>query len=156
MHHIGGTMSPMASKTIRGEAEMTTVAEELLSILPQKKSANTLALSGELGAGKTALVRALARQLGVSEHITSPTFVIMKTYTPSQHASFETLVHIDAYRVEDPAEMEVLGLSELFQKERTLICIEWPEHIQELIPKDALSVRIEVTGEAERNVTYGN
>jgi tRNA threonylcarbamoyladenosine biosynthesis protein TsaE len=146
----------MPVRTIENEEAMPTVADEILSILPQKKGANVLALSGELGAGKTAFVRALAEQLGVREHITSPTFVIMKTYTVPDNENISTLVHIDAYRVEDVREMDVLGIPGLMQQEKTLICIEWPEHIKELIPADALPVRFEAgENNEERTITYG-
>lgn len=133
---------------------MATIAEEILSALPQKDTANVLTLSGELGAGKTVLVRAIARALGITEHVTSPTFVIMKTYDVPEHYLAKRLVHIDAYRVEDIGEMRVLKLPELFKEEGALICIEWPEHIRELVPDDARTIHIDITGEEKRTIAY--
>jgi tRNA threonylcarbamoyladenosine biosynthesis protein TsaE len=138
------------------EEEMATVASEILSILPQKDSAHVLALSGELGAGKTAFVKALARELGIPEHITSPTFVIMKSYKIPQHDWIKKLVHIDAYRIEDINEMKVLALDELYKEAGSIICIEWPERIEGLIPSDAFSIQIAIQKGEQRTVVYGD
>ncbi len=132
---------------------MTTFAEEILSILPQKKSAHIIALSGELGAGKTTFTKALARKLGIVEHVTSPTFVVMKVYEVSEHSWIRKLVHIDAYRIEDIDEMRVLNLNDICTEEGTVVCIEWPENIAALIPEDALQIRIDVEGSEGRVVT---
>ncbi|MDB9944449.1 tRNA (adenosine(37)-N6)-threonylcarbamoyltransferase complex ATPase subunit type 1 TsaE [bacterium] len=144
----------MSQKVINTEVEMTTLAEEVLSILPQKKTAHVIALSGDLGAGKTTFVKALAKLLGITEHITSPTFVIMKQYDVLDHYLVSKLIHIDAYRIEDIAEMEVIGLPELVEKQQTLICIEWPEKIEEILPKDILSIHIEINEDGTRTVIY--
>jgi tRNA threonylcarbamoyladenosine biosynthesis protein TsaE len=85
-------------------------------------------LSGHLGAGKTAFTKAVGRELGITEEITSPTFVIMKVY-PTNHSHFKRLIHIDAYRMEEKAEMDVLKLDELESDPRSLIIIEWPENV---------------------------
>jgi len=115
-----------------------------------------VALSGDLGAGKTTFTQALARTLGVVEDVTSPTFVIMKGYElpagEKMARPFSHLIHIDAYRIEDIDEMRVLGFAELLKVKGTIICIEWAENIAALIPEDALRVMIEIVGEA-REVT---
>jgi tRNA threonylcarbamoyladenosine biosynthesis protein TsaE len=85
-------------------------------------------LSGHLGAGKTAFTKAVGRELGITEEITSPTFVIMKVY-PSNHPHFTKLIHIDAYRMEEKAEMDVLKLGELRNDPGSIIIIEWPENV---------------------------
>ena len=145
----------MPQRVITDESELATTAEEILSILPQKTVAHVIGLTGELGVGKTAFVKAIARQLGITEHITSPTFVIMKMYDVAGHEQFRELIHIDAYRIEDIEEMRVLRLDELYQKEGTLICIEWPERISEVVPKDTLHIEIEMDTEGVRTFTYG-
>lgn len=146
----------MTLRTISGEQEMTTIAEEILSILPQKEGAHVIALSGDLGAGKTTFTKALAKLLGIVEHITSPTFVIMKSYQVPQHDWIKKLVHIDAYRVEDVDELKVLDLPSLYQETGTIMCIEWPEHMPGLIPEDALRVDIQAGEGDERTVSYGS
>lgn len=113
--------------------------------------AKVLALSGDLGAGKTTFMQALALAAGVSEMVTSPTFVIMKQYTLPQSDQF--LVHIDAYRIESPDEMRVLGLPELLKDPRAVVCIEWAERIAELLPSDVLTLTFAVTASGERTLT---
>lgn len=95
-------------------------------------------LSGHLGAGKTAFVKLIAKELGVVGTVTSPTFVIMKIYPTNLSSSilnniegrkFERLVHIDAYRLEKAGELEVLNLHKLIEDKNNLIMVEWPENV---------------------------
>lgn len=106
-----------------------------------------IALQGDLGAGKTTFVQELGKHFDIKETITSPTFTIMKQYELT-HEKFDLLVHIDAYRIEDEAETGPLHLEEIFQRPRTLVCIEWPEQIPTAIPQTAVQVSIEI-GENE-------
>ena len=135
---------------------MKNIVEEILSTLPQKKSAHTITLSGDLGAGKTSFVKALAKELGVVEHVTSPTFVIMKKYSVEGHYLVKTLIHIDAYRVEDINEMDVIGLEDLVKEEGSMVCIEWPEKIKSRIPEEALHISITTESDHSRTITYGD
>lgn len=144
----------MEELQITSAAGMDTVAAALLTKVPQDDTgAVVIALSGDLGAGKTTLVQALAKQLKIAETITSPTYVVMKKYeVPQSEATarptrFTNLVHIDAYRIEDVDEMRVLRFAELLQEKGTIMCIEWPEHIAPLIPTDAIRVAIAIAGE---------
>ncbi|MCD5382159.1 MAG: tRNA (adenosine(37)-N6)-threonylcarbamoyltransferase complex ATPase subunit type 1 TsaE [Candidatus Pacebacteria bacterium] len=143
----------MATTTIHTPTELTTLAEEVISILPQKNNAHVIALAGTLGAGKTTFVQALAERLGVVEYVTSPTFVIMKRYEV-EHEWIRQLVHIDAYRVDDVAEMEVLHVDELLKAPGAVVCIEWPERIAELLPKDRLDMSFMVGEGDARTVEY--
>lgn len=87
-------------------------------------------LSGHLGAGKTAFVKALAKELMIDEDVTSPTFVIMKVYEiPKRALPWKRLVHIDAYRLEKIQELEALRYEELVADPHNLIVIEWPENV---------------------------
>ena len=133
-------------------AVQDVVTDELNS---DNNGARVLALSGNLGAGKTTLVQDLARQLGVKETVTSPTFVIMKRYDLPEGQRFDTLIHIDAYRVESPEELEILGLPEDLANPRNLICIEWAEKIPTLIPSSATKLSLALTGE-KRQMTLEN
>ena len=128
------------------------MSEAAAAVLKQVAVRNTgavvVALSGDLGAGKTTLTQALAAALGITETITSPTYVVMKRYELPAPAlgRFDSLVHIDAYRIEDVDEMRVLKFPELLAEKDTIICIEWPEHIAALIPDGAITVAIELAG----------
>ena len=145
-------MSLIQTKTAE---ELELVAKELLQLCESTKTeqAKVIALKGDLGAGKTTLVQHLSRCLGVEETVVSPTYVVMKRYElPTDMFGYNTLLHIDAYRIEDIDEMRVLQFSELLKEKDTIICIEWPERIAELIPEDAIEVSIEIE-EPGRRIT---
>lgn len=86
-------------------------------------------LSGHLGAGKTSFTKLLAKELGITETVTSPTFVIMKIYEiPAGTSSFKRLVHIDAYRLEKRNELEALDFERISSDPHNLMIVEWPEN----------------------------
>ncbi len=146
----------MSTTIVKEEIELEHVARKLLSTLSTVDQAPVVALTGDLGAGKTALTKAIARILGVTEHVTSPTFVIMKSYSLPSEQRFSELTHIDAYRIESDDELRVLGFEELLSLPKRLVVIEWPERIQGQIPPHALHVRIEIGQNGERIITYGD
>lgn len=116
-----------------------------------------LGLSGDLGAGKTTFSKAVAKELGIQEVVTSPTFGIQKQYkvlNPKYSDIFSEFVHIDAYRIEDIKETEPLRFVELFKKPNTLIFIEWPEKIAEILPEDSIVLSFETIDENTRKISY--
>lgn len=150
----------MEKLDISEQSELDNVVTHALQNVLKRKIENTaavLALSGDLGAGKTAFVKALSHTFGITDEVTSPTFVIMKRYEipESENAqSFSTLVHIDAYRIEDVDEMRVLRFEEILAEKETIICIEWAENIQQLLPEHTVYMDIEITGENTRSITF--
>lgn len=102
--------------------------------------ASTLALYGDLGAGKTTFTQTLGEILGVGEDITSPTFVIMKRYQTTND-TFRSLIHIDAYRLENPDELLVLGFKDWLNEEQTLIVIEWADKVESILPPAAAKLQ---------------
>ncbi len=114
--------------------------------------ATVLGLSGDLGAGKTAFTKLLAEHLGVTEHVTSPTFVIQKNYATTD-TRFTTLVHIDAYRLASGQELAPLRWQETCATPNTLIIIEWPEQVRDALPDDTITLSFAVTGDTERTIT---
>lgn len=145
----------MTETTIHSLEELRRVAREVLQMTVFKECAQVIALSGDLGAGKTAFVKELATHLGIPETITSPTFVIMKSYQVLNHPPLKTLTHIDAYRIESDEEMRVLGFLDMIQDCGRLLCIEWPEKIPNLIPSHALKVHIALNADGTRTISYG-
>jgi len=133
-------------------ADFNTVIEALIPVLLER-SVRVIALSGDLGAGKTTFTQQLAKRLGVTDQVTSPTFVIMRSYATTD-AHFKKLVHIDAYRFLEVREAEVLGMADVLKEEGTLAVIEWPEHIAALIPKEAIRMSIVSEANEVRRVTY--
>ncbi len=147
--------SHMIQERIFSEQNLTNLAEEIISVLPQKETAHVIALHGDLGAGKTTFVKTLAKQLGVLETVTSPTFVVMKQYSVEDGPTMiDRLIHIDAYRIEDVEEMRVLHFNELLRKPDTIICIEWAERIRNLLPQDHIAITFTIGAELyERAIT---
>ena len=113
------------------------VTEHGIRLGEEAMPGQVIALTGDLGAGKTTLTKAIARGLGVSEMITSPTFTIVKEYRSGRLPLF----HFDVYRIGDIDEMYELGYEEYFYGDG-LCVIEWADLIEELIPEDALKISI--------------
>jgi tRNA threonylcarbamoyladenosine biosynthesis protein TsaE len=135
--------------------ELQRAAEDLTRTLQPGEHATVIALSGDLGAGKTSFAQGIARALGVSETVSSPTFVIEKIYA-LEAQPFERLVHIDAYRITGVKEMEVLGWKAVLEDPGNLIVIEWPEKIADIVPKNAIRLRFDITNDGRTITTYGN
>lgn len=116
--------------------------------LGQNASPGTvIALTGDLGTGKTALTKAIAEGLGVTETITSPTFTIVKEYRSGRLPLF----HFDVYRIGDIDEMYELGYEEYFFGDGVCV-VEWADLIEELIPEDAMRISIEYGQKEEERI----
>lgn len=124
--------------------EIVTVISDKHTTSDQQKAC-VVCLHGDLGAGKTTMTQFFGKLLGVSEIITSPTFVIKKSYITS-HNLFNQLVHIDAYRLENEKNLDVFQFNQDITTPNTLIVIEWPELITSIIPRDAFQIIINHTG----------
>lgn len=143
---------------VKDLVELEKFAGELLREILSKKlssdKATIIALTGDLGAGKTAFVQLVAKELGITEIVTSPTFSIMKLYAITADNNFAKLVHVDAYRIEDISELKPLRFEEIIGDKNNLICIEWPEKIQSVLPNNILSVSIKILPDESRLITY--
>ncbi|HEY0863128.1 MAG TPA: tRNA (adenosine(37)-N6)-threonylcarbamoyltransferase complex ATPase subunit type 1 TsaE [Lacunisphaera sp.] len=118
-------------------AEQTrALAAELAAALPPD---TTLALHGDMGVGKTTFVQGLAQGLGVHEHVTSPTFAIYSVY----QGTAKKLIHLDAYRLEQEAQIESLLLDE-FLVSPYLLAVEWPEKTGTWLPKEAWHLTLSI------------
>ncbi len=146
----------METFVVREIGELEVVAKQVLAVLESKLVADgpaVLALSGDLGSGKTTFMQVVARMLGVTEVVVSPTFVVMKHYVlPTENSVFTDLYHLDAYRIEDEDEMRPLGFSELLALPRALIAIEWAERIASLLPENTTKLSFHITGDT-RTIT---
>lgn len=142
----------MKSSAVSMEGLEKMACEFATRLVPKKEGATVVALSGDLGAGKTAFARALARAFGIEEAVTSPTFVIEKIYIPTK-GPFSRFIHIDAYRLNGKHDLEVLGWKELLQAPANLILLEWPERVLERIPQSAIRINLEFIDESTREVT---
>ena len=108
------------------------------------KNGDVVLLKGEMGAGKTVFVKGIAKALGITERITSPTYAYMNDYDGK-------LYHYDCYRLSSGEDAESLGLTDYFYADGIRV-IEWSENIADVLPKNAISVTIEKTGENQRRI----
>ncbi len=141
-------------KIVGLEAMNIESAQFAKSLVPYGDRATIVALSGDLGVGKTSYVQGVARALGVRDKVTSPTFVLEKIYN-LENQKFSRLVHIDAYRLNGIEELHAIGWDDIVTDPNNLILIEWPEKVANAIPKSAIRISLEGSGES-REITYKN
>jgi tRNA threonylcarbamoyladenosine biosynthesis protein TsaE len=113
----------------------------------QLRASDVIALSGELGAGKTTLARGILRGLGFSGDVASPTFPIVQPY---DHLD-PPLWHVDLYRIESPAELDQLALDEA--KQEAALVIEWPERLGDALWEESLQLRLDMERGGARSLT---
>ena len=130
---------------LEGEAALAAFAAGLA---PLVRAGDVIALSGELGAGKTSFARGLIHALGHAGEVPSPTFTLVQTYHPP--AVRLPVWHADLYRLDAPEDALPLGLGEA---DDALLLIEWPERLGRFLPADALRLRLDGAGTAARILT---
>jgi len=135
--------------------ELSSVARALILHATDRSdtSAVVLALSGDLGTGKTTLSQEVARILGVSEKIISPTFVIMKKYKTDDKV-FKHLVHIDAYRLNHSGELLKLEWESILANPENLVIVEWPEHVKECFDKKTCHIKLSHINNETRRIEF--
>jgi tRNA threonylcarbamoyladenosine biosynthesis protein TsaE len=149
---------------IKTERDLEKLAEDILELATDQKyhHAAVWALQGELGSGKTTFTKNLAKILGITESITSPTFVIQKTFNinkkefqkEEQNFSlpFTQLIHIDSYRLDLSQELVHLGWSDNLNQKENLIVVEWPERITDILPSQHILLKFSHVDETTREV----
>lgn len=125
---------------------LTEVAEATIESLDGR---NVVAFCGTMGAGKTTLISAIMEYLGSSDNVTSPTFALVNQYST---ANGDTVYHFDFYRINRIEEVFDMGYEEYFYS-GDLCLIEWPELIEDLLPEEAMVVKIDVLSPTERRFT---
>ena len=129
------------------------LSDKLEEIGSKNEQATLVCLSGNLGSGKTTLTQFVAETLGIKDSVTSPTFVIEKIYRIKGKV-FEHLVHIDAYRLKDGEELISLGWEEIIKNKKNLIFLEWPENVSEVLPEKFLKIKLEITENENRKISF--
>mgnify|MGYP001598287627 FL=1 len=114
------------------------LGEELRLSFPGEH-ATVVALSGELGAGKTFFTKGIAEGLGIRSRVQSPTFVLMKRYSISKSV-FHDLWHVDCYRIGSVRELRSLGFKNILEDPGNIVVIEWPERIAKILPHKMLRI----------------
>lgn len=117
--------------------------------LGQEIKTGVIALTGELGAGKTIFVQGFAKAFGVKDKIISPTFVLIR-----QHKFGKSILyHIDLYRLKNRINIKELGIEEIISNPDNLVLIEWAEKIDKDLPKKTTLINIEKINDTERLIT---
>ena len=129
--------------TTRSAAETIDLGRKIGAVL---KPNDVIALTGQLGAGKTTLIQGIAEGIGVKAYVTSPTFIIINEY-----AGRLPFYHIDLYRLDEGLEIADLGIEEYFNRGGVCV-IEWAEKLGELLPQAAAKIEIEWISENEREI----
>lgn len=159
------TVSPNQTKNLAEK-----LAKQILLVksdLASRERALIIGLFGDLGAGKTTFIQGFAKGLGIKQKIISPTFVIMKNYKlPAYRTSKQTihlrqsfggqasykLIHIDAYRLENPKELISLNWNELIKNPRNIILVEWADKIKKILPKNSAKISFKHCGKNKREI----
>lgn len=125
--------------------ETKRIAAKLTKQIPH----GVIALTGELGAGKTTFVQGFAKGLGIQDKIISPTFVLIRQH-PIPNTT-RVLYHIDLYRLEDVKSFQQLGLEEIWSNPNNIVLIEWAEKLKQL-PKGTIKISIQKEGSDKRRL----
>jgi len=116
-----------------------------------RTKATIFALHGDLGSGKTNFAQAVAKELGITETVPSPTFIIVRAYNIKRN-QFTKFIHIDAYRLKGEDELHQIGWDDIKNSPRNLVLIEWADRIEKAIPKDAIKINFEFVDKNTRNI----
>lgn len=148
------TKGPEETRRLGGKIAVDLITNYELRIT---NYAIVLALSGELGSGKTTFIQGFASGLGVKQRIISPTFIIVRRYVISPITNHQSPItnfyHIDLYRLEQNVESEVknLGIKDIWNNPENVVAIEWAEKIKKLLPKNTIWIKFEnIDGEQRR------
>jgi tRNA threonylcarbamoyladenosine biosynthesis protein TsaE len=131
------------------------IQNQITPLCTKKDSACVFALVGDLGAGKTTFSKTFLHEIGVTQHVQSPTFSIINSYDIS-FQNFTKVFHIDVYRIEDIRELEVLHVDEIFSNPQHIVVIEWADKVRSHIPKDAVWIYFEHDTMETRSVEIKN
>jgi len=126
-------------------SDIKSVAKKLIHLASEQR---IWVLKGNMGAGKTTLIKAIAEEFGISEKVSSPTFSLVNQY---QNEDGDVFYHFDFYRVDDPEEVLEIGIDEYFYSGK-YCWIEWAEKIPAYIPENFLYIEIKVNADESRSI----
>lgn len=126
-----------------------TGIEEIAKLVITKAQHKTLLFNGEMGAGKTTLIKAICDYLGVEDNVTSPSFSLVNEYQGTK----DIIYHFDFYRINDEEEAYAIGFEE-YEYTGDLLFIEWSEKIPTLIPEESHTIDIQIEENGLRTLTF--
>lgn len=130
--------------TSASEADTRAIGGAVASLLV---TGDVVGLTGDLGAGKTRLVQGASAALGVDDPVVSPTFMLVREYDGELPVN-----HVDAYRLDGPAELEDLGLDGVLDP-ATVVFVEWADRVEGVLPESWLEIRLVVSPDETRELT---
>ncbi|MFA5318603.1 MAG: tRNA (adenosine(37)-N6)-threonylcarbamoyltransferase complex ATPase subunit type 1 TsaE [Patescibacteria group bacterium] len=136
----------MKKYTIKTMKDTGNLAEKIAG---QLKGGEVIGFIGNLGAGKTTFIQYLAKYIGVKQTVNSPTFNIIKVYK-IKNSKIKNFTHIDAYRLNSADELRALGVEEFVDNPKTITVIEWADKVGEILPKDAIVIKIKLNKDGSR------
>jgi len=144
----------IVSKSVK---ETQAIAAKLAEKIFKKKRlvnhAVVVALSGNLGAGKTTFVQGFAKALGIKRRITSPTFILFRKHKLPMGGLY--LYHFDLYRIRKIKELEIIGFKKILAEPSNIVLIEWSEKVKRVLPRDTIWVEFNYgRKETERIIAY--
>lgn len=144
-------MQSKSTISVPSLAAVPTAAQQLAAAIAES-GCTIVAFEGEMGAGKTTLIRALCAVLGVEDDVSSPTFALVNEYRAGRG---QPIYHFDFYRVDSEEEAVRLGAAEYFDS-GYLCLVEWPRRVTSLLPPPRLLVELTVTGPQSRQLSISN
>lgn len=122
-------------------------------ILKQLQGKNTVALYGQLGSGKTTFIQGLAKALGIKKRLVSPTYILMRSYPISHNLSYNSMLHLDLYRVSSAADLKSIDFEELIKDKNNLVVVEWAEKLNANQIKNSLKLKFKIISQNRRQIT---
>lgn len=148
-HSLPAVQAPHVLDFISHSAAQTVRIGQRLG--EQLQRGDVVALVGNLGVGKTHLVKGIAQGLGSTDLVTSPSFVLVNEYRPGLRWREMRIYHADLYRIDDPAELAGIGLEEIWYGQ-DICLVEWAERAADWLPEDYLTVHMDYLDETKRVV----
>jgi tRNA threonylcarbamoyladenosine biosynthesis protein TsaE len=125
-------------------SELNLIAKEIIAA----SKSRMLLFYGEMGVGKTTLIKEICKELGIEDVANSPTFSLVNEY---HTANSEIVYHFDFYRIEDENEAHDIGIEDYFYSDAWCL-IEWPQNIQNLLPLESTEIHISILENGNRNI----
>ena len=154
-------LEPLSFEVVsHGDEQTQRIGARLGVLLP---TPCIVALIGPMGAGKTHFARGVGIGWGAEQALRSPTFTLVQTHHQSKPAGEtttalsdrrNTLYHIDLYRAETDADLDSIGLDEILEEPDAVCLIEWPDHILNRLPPETIRVKLDVSAETKRMLTF--
>ena len=124
--------------------DLSSIAKEIISTVKNK----TLLFYGEMGVGKTTLIKEICKQLDVQDVISSPTFSLVNEYRTAKN---EIIYHFDFYRIEDEEEAYDIGIEDYFESKNWCF-IEWPKNVENVLPLETVEIHLSILEDNQRNM----